>query len=375
MSTSQLTTLGGFAFTLDGVSTRNPATQKARALMSFLIMNRDSDVARERLVEIFWPDADPEHARGSLNTAVWSIRRCLRSAGGQADEHLLATHAMVRWSADTIVDAVQFADLAARNDSAANLEALQLYRGDFLEGDYDDWAVAERERLAALYETVLARVVRSTKDPEAAQRFIARNPYDEEAYAVLIESELAAGRRSSAAAWVERARKALTEVGAKPSVAFETLFGNILRVDPLVAEEVTLPFAGRDAELAFLAARFADTESGHGSITLVHGEAGIGKSTLLDRAMRCATQSGLRVLAIRCEGEAPSTFGPWQKAFQAVGAGDFEAFVKAHAGDITVAVAQEVAERLSTPTAIIVDDAHELAAEALDIYVSLAQTA
>lgn len=373
MSTSRLTTLGGFAFTLDGVSTRRPATQKARALMAFLIMNRGVDLARERLLEVFWPDADADHARGSLKTALWSIRRCLRTAGGEADEHLLATKAMVRWSADTIVDAVQFADLAARNDSASNREALQLYRGDFLEGDYDDWAVAERERLAAVYETVLARVVRSGKDAEAAQRFIARNPYDEEAYAVLIESELAAGRRSSASAWVERARKALTEVGEKPSVAFETQFGSILHVEPLVAEEVTLPFAGREAELAFLAARIADAASGHGSVTLVRGEAGIGKSTLLDRAMRCAAQSGLRVLVIRCEGEAPSTFGPWQKTFQAVGAGDFERFVRAHAGDLTVAMAQAIVDRLPTPTAIIVDDVHELAAEALDIFVTLVQ--
>ena len=375
MPTSRLTTLGGFAFNVDGISTRSPATRKARALMAFLIMNRDADTARDRLLEIFWPDAEPDHARDSLNTALWSIRRCLRTAGIQADECVLATKSVVRWTADTVVDALLFAELAARDEPSASREALQLYRGDFLEGDYDNWAVAERERLAALYETVLARAVRTSKDTDAAQRFIARNPYDEEAYATLVEAELAAGRRSSAASWVERCRKALSEVGEKPSPAFEARFGDIAYVEPLAADELVLPFAGRETELAFLAERLSDAASGRGSITLVHGEAGIGKSSLLNRAAQIAAQHGLRVLEVRCAREVPSTFGPWQEIFNAVAAGDFDAFVRTHVGDVAPAIADAIAARLPEPTVIIADDAHELTAESLDIFGALAQTA
>ena len=375
MPTSRLTTLGGFAFDVDAVSTPGPATRKARALMTFLVMSRDADAARERLLDIFWPDADPERARDSLKTALWSIRRCLRTAGVEADEFIVADKSIVRWTADTTVDALQFAQLAADDDPAASRQALQLYRGDFLEGDYDNWAVAERERLAALYETVLARVVRTSKDTEAAQRFIARNPYDEQAYATLIEAELAAGRRSSAASWVERCRNALSEVGEKPSPAFEAQFGNIVHIEPLVTDELTLPFAGRETELALLAAKLADAAKGSGSVTLVHGEAGIGKSTLLNRAAKVATENGLRVLVVQCAAEIPSTFGPWQGIFTAVGAGDFDAFVRAHASDLATAIAQAITARLTARTAIIVDDVHELTGEALDIFVALVEAA
>lgn len=341
--------------------------------MAFLIVNRGTDTARERLLDTFWPDAEPDHARDSLNTALHSIRRCLRTAGVQPDECLLATKSMVRWTTNTIVDALQFAELASRDNLSASREALQLYRGDFLEGDYDNWAVAERERLATLYETVLARVVRTSKDTEAAQRFIARNPYDEEAYATLIEAELTAGRRSSAASWVDRCRIALSEVGEKPSPAFESRFGNIVHVEPLVTDELTLPFAGRDNELALLAAKFTNVKTGCGSLTLVQGEAGIGKSALLNRAAQVAAQNGLRVLTVRCGGELPSTFGPWQGTFSAVVAGDFQAFVRAHASDLNTAVAEAITAQLLEPTALIVDDAHELKAEALDILIALAQ--
>jgi DNA-binding SARP family transcriptional activator/predicted ATPase len=343
--------------------------------MAFLAMHRDADAARERLLEIFWPDADPNHARDSLNTALWSIRRCVRTAGLQADDCIVATKSTVRWTADTSVDAQRFAELAARDDSSASREALQLYRGDFLEGDYDNWPVTERERLAALYEGVLARVVRTSKDAEAAQRFIARNPYDEEAYATLVETEFAAGRRSAAAAWVERCRAALGEVGEKPSAEFEARFGNITRIEPIVADELVLPFAGREAELASMAATLADLDKGHGSATLVHGEAGIGKTALLDRIANLAREKGHHVLTVSCAGQAANAFGPWQAIFQNVGAGDFDALVSAHASNLPTAVAQAIADRLPERAMVIVDDAHELTAESLDIFIALAQKA
>jgi DNA-binding SARP family transcriptional activator len=113
MPPSRLTTLGGFAFNVSGVSTPGPGTHKGRALMAFVIMNRNSDAARERLLDIFWPDAEPDRARDSLKTALWSIRRCLRSAGIDADDFLVANKSVVRWCADTTVDATQF-DLPLR---------------------------------------------------------------------------------------------------------------------------------------------------------------------------------------------------------------------------------------------------------------------
>jgi hypothetical protein len=73
MATPALTTLGGFAFKMNGVSTEGPATRKARALMAYPVMNRGADTARERLLEIFWPNSNPDRGRDSLVTALSSI--------------------------------------------------------------------------------------------------------------------------------------------------------------------------------------------------------------------------------------------------------------------------------------------------------------
>src|SRR5579859_2337064 len=128
MASSALRTLGGFAFRVNGVTTQGPATRKARALMVFLAMNRGVDTARDRLLEVFWPDAAPEHGRASLVTALSSIRKCLRAAGADAAEFLWANNSIVRWTGETAVDAVRFAELASfEQDLSANDAAVKVY--------------------------------------------------------------------------------------------------------------------------------------------------------------------------------------------------------------------------------------------------------
>jgi predicted ATPase/DNA-binding SARP family transcriptional activator len=277
MATSMLTTLGGFAFRANGKSSPGPDTHKGRALMAFLILNPQTDISRERLLDLFWPDVDPESARNRLKTVLSTIRRCLEATGLEPDLCLAGNKSVVRWTGDTTVDARQFAELAAKDDHVSSREALELYRGDFLEGDYDDWAVGERERLATLYESALANSVRTTRDPEAARRLLARNPYAEAAYAALIEAELEAGRRTSATALVERCHKALSEVNEKPSSAFEERFGHIgrrsLDVPTNNLPRQTTSFVGRDVELGEVRALLAKSRL----VTIV-GAGGVGKT-------------------------------------------------------------------------------------------------
>ncbi|HYK52442.1 MAG TPA: AAA family ATPase [Candidatus Eremiobacteraceae bacterium] len=372
MSISQLTTLGRFSFQVDGKVNPGPATRKARALMTYLAMNRNVEAARERLIQLFWPDADPEHARDSLKTALWSIRRCLRVAGVDDEDYLKATKSTVLWSGETTVDAIELARLARTNDAIG--PAIEAFGGDFLEGDYDNWTIAERERLSLLYESVLARAVKSSRDVEAAQLFIARNPYSEDAYATLIEAELAAGRQAAALSWVERCRAALKEVGEEPSEAFLSRFGGLRMLEP-VGDGPTLPFTGRTSELSVLSARAADTLKDRGSITIVHGEAGVGKSTLVTRFSDAASRDGISVLYVRCGGEAQEPFHPWAGVYRDLRGADFQDFARTHAADIAAALADAILGEIVPSCIVVIDDAHMLSGDALKIFAALAQRA
>ena len=67
------------------------------------------------------------------------------------------------------------------------------------------------------------------------------------------------------------------------------------------------PFVGRAQELGDLAAALADAKIGRGSLVLLTGEPGIGKTRLLSELARLASESETRVVVGRCweEGGAP----------------------------------------------------------------------
>jgi eukaryotic-like serine/threonine-protein kinase len=84
------------------------------------------------------------------------------------------------------------------------------------------------------------------------------------------------------------------------------------------------PFVGRVQELAGLASALEEAASGRGSLVLLTGEPGIGKTRLMSELARLAGQRGARVVTGRCweEGGAPP-YWPWMQVVRSVG-GDLE---------------------------------------------------
>jgi hypothetical protein len=104
---------------------------------------------------------------------------------------------------------------------------------------------------------------------------------------------------------------------------------------PVNGRSLVRPFVGRARELADLAFALDDAASGRGSLVLVTGEPGIGKTRLMSELAQLAAQRGVRVVAGRCweEGGAPP-YWPWIQVLRSVG-GDFErlaASADSHAG-------------------------------------------
>jgi predicted ATPase len=87
------------------------------------------------------------------------------------------------------------------------------------------------------------------------------------------------------------------------------------------------PFVGRVQELADLASALEEAASGRGSLVLVTGEPGIGKTRLMSELARVGSQRGVRVASGRCweEGGAPP-YWPWLQVIRTLG-GDLEELV------------------------------------------------
>ncbi|HEX6737949.1 MAG TPA: AAA family ATPase, partial [Vicinamibacteria bacterium] len=81
------------------------------------------------------------------------------------------------------------------------------------------------------------------------------------------------------------------------------------------------PLAGRDRELSILRARLAEAIAGQGSLVLIGGEAGVGKTALADTLAREAAAAGAGALAGRCYDLAETPpYGPWLEGFARAGA-------------------------------------------------------
>jgi class 3 adenylate cyclase/DNA-binding CsgD family transcriptional regulator len=84
-----------------------------------------------------------------------------------------------------------------------------------------------------------------------------------------------------------------------------------------------IPFVGREREVALLAERLEAAAAGQGSVVLLQGDAGIGKTRLLEAVATLAQAQGALVLWGRCyEGEGAPAYWPWVQVIRA--------YVRAH---------------------------------------------
>ena len=187
----------------------------AQALFALLVLARRPR-SREAIAADLWPDADGTSA-GSLRQALWLVRQALVGADIHPDRLLEVEGDTVGIRMDARIDLDVTAFEACLTDgAAAAMRAVEIYRGDLLEGLGHDCFAAERERLADRYEDALAMVAEHgllSGDPvaarSAADRLLARDPLREEAHAVLIAVHGMIGSRSQVVRQYRRLRDVL----------------------------------------------------------------------------------------------------------------------------------------------------------------------
>ena len=114
----------------------------------------------------------------------------------------------------------------------------------------------------------------------------------------------------------------------------------------------------RDAELSLLADAVRAAASGDGSAVLVFGEAGIGKSSLVE-AVRAQLPAEGRMLVGYCDDLAtPRTLGPFRDLVGSVGTEFSRAVTDGSDRDRVLAALRAELDRAEHPTVLVIEDVH-----------------
>jgi DNA-binding SARP family transcriptional activator len=306
---------GQFQIWVDGVPSKLSAPPKGLPLLAYLILHAKQAVSRDALAFTMWPDDTEEHARANLRRHLHYLSRAQPANDDQP--WLVVDAERVQWNtrADAWVDVLEFERLVALPHGRS--QSVDLYAGDLLEELYDDWLFAPRERLRNAYLAALAELVvdcRSRRDLLDAQRYaqliLAHDPWREDALRHLMTLRYERGDRSGALkSFAEFRNRLRQEMAVDPMPETLALHDAIVHNAPLIDSQVhveidterasrrglLMPFVGRGAEVEQLRAFWSRAARGRGSLALVSGEAGIGKTRLVSELALLVESEGGRV--------------------------------------------------------------------------------
>jgi DNA-binding SARP family transcriptional activator/tetratricopeptide (TPR) repeat protein len=303
------------------------------ALLGFLVAHRGAPQRREYIAAQFWPDSPEPQARTNLRRELHALRAELP----QVDQWLVATGGTLLWQLDHScrVDVEVFetaADRAAVAWAAADTpafrvaaaDAVRAYRGGFMPALYEDWALAERDRLHRRCLNLLDQLIEAERNDgsygpaiELARRRIDLEPLEEVGYRTLLQLQALAGDRAAALQTYHRCTSVLErELGVAPDPATAAEYERLASVPPttpaggrhamaptLAAKVPTsspVRLVGRERELGLLQRRWQEAGRGLAGFAVITGEAGVGKSRLLDEFCSVIQRGGFDALRARC---------------------------------------------------------------------------
>lgn len=314
--------LGGFRL----ISAEQPVikldTPRLRALLAYLVLRQGVPQSRQQLAFLLWPDSSEGQARSNLRTLLHRLRVALPNA----DANLSLTLQTVAWQANSplVLDVAEFEMAVARaaraeqaGDEAAAIAAFEraaaLYPGDLMPDCYDDWIQPERERLQHLAFSALERLalhLEQRGDYAPAINYTRRlreiDPARETTCFSLMRLHAARGDRAGAVrAYHTYVTTLHNELAVEPSPALRRAYEQLLAADappstPVPGLAPSAPLIGRETEWTRVQAVWHTVLDGRARLLLLTGEAGIGKTRLLEDLLSWASRQGAATAAAHC---------------------------------------------------------------------------
>jgi DNA-binding SARP family transcriptional activator len=265
MATLNISLLGRFSAECDKQEAKGLGACKVQELLCYLLTHRERPHSRESLAGLLWGDHVTEKSKKYLRQTLWHLQSALEPfVGPDASRVLTVEHDWVgidlgdRINLDVVaferafalVQGVPHAELDEEKAQAMRV-TVALYKGDLLEGWYQDWCLFERERLENMYLSMLNKLLAySTARREFEAGFfygeliLRRDRASERTHRQLMLLRHMAGDRTAALRQYESCVAALAEeLNVEPDRRTAALYRQIradqLGIEPYAAEQTT----------------------------------------------------------------------------------------------------------------------------------------
>ncbi len=277
--------------------------------MALVWGHETNGLTRARVIWLLWEREDDAASRQRLRQLLHELRRRLglRSLGLSGDELLDPDPKVIRCDLESFRTALRLGELP---EAIALLEkgfCTHLRRSPGQE--FDDWLAAKQEGLRRDLRATAARIWdtahpvgdwRSARD--AAETLYALDPTREGSLRTVIEARAMTGSPKEAEAALETFLESLptgTELDQSTRSLIERVRAFALQAGPRATMGDPPPLIGRKLDLEASREVLSRVREGSFEFLLLKGEAGVGKTRLLDEIRREAHLKGIRCLHSR----------------------------------------------------------------------------
>lgn len=307
-------------------------SDRQQSLLAYLLLNAGQSQARQQIAFLFWPESGDQQAKTNLR----QLLHHLRQSWPDFHHYLRISSKAIQWNPDWewSVDTVQFQTLLQQaHETTSMVERCQLlttaighYRGDLVPACYDDWIIPLREQFRRQFINAQEALIQAYEGQGAyqlaidwAEQLLQTDPLYEEGYRELMRLHALTNNRASALRVYHTCETVLQqELGVEPSPATHEQYQRLLQVTTPAVQPATgsltthiSSLIGRAHEWSRLSRVWQTVKQGQAQVVLIHGEAGIGKTRLLEEFTKWVTlQGGITTHARSYATQGQLTYAP-----------------------------------------------------------------
>jgi LuxR family maltose regulon positive regulatory protein len=224
-------------------------TRRARDILCFIVSRRHHRASKEVIIDTFWGETDFAAVEKNFHPTVSHIRKALNSNQPLKQNFLLYRDGDYQLNPEFSysIDTEEFEGLMAAGEAARRerdfsrcidcyQKAIDLYRGEFMQGSYDPWVEEQRtyykEQYLRMMEA-LAGVAQKTEDwvgsLQMAQRILRDDPYREDIHCMIMRAHAAMGNRMAVKEQYENLCGLLQqELGVEPALPTQKTYKELV---------------------------------------------------------------------------------------------------------------------------------------------------